>query len=106
MNTVLTETLSSGGLPVRASHNERSGIVESLYRTGSPVGSIWLRDVRLGLSVVLCWIGGLLYERSVCRQERVFWQERSRNRGSLSSAPTMIPCIDSISGWATCACWR
>jgi hypothetical protein len=64
MNTVLTETLSSGGLPVRASHNERSGIVES--RTG-PVGSIWLRDVRLGLSVVLCWIGGLLYERSVCR---------------------------------------
>ena len=67
MNTVLTETLSSGGLPVRASHNERSGIVESLYRTGSPVGSIWLRNVRLGLSVVLCWIGGLLYERSVCR---------------------------------------
>jgi len=59
MNTVLTETLSSGGLPVRASHNERTGIVESLYRTAAQLDRFGFAMLRLGLVVVLCWIGGL-----------------------------------------------
>lgn len=59
MNTVLTETLSAGELKVRASHNERTGIVESLYRTAARLDRFGFAMLRLGLVVVLCWIGGL-----------------------------------------------
>jgi uncharacterized membrane protein YkgB len=58
MNAV-TETLSSGELSVRASHKERTGIVESLYRTAARLDRFGFAILRLGLVVVLCWIGGL-----------------------------------------------
>lgn len=59
MNTVLTETSSSGELQACASHNERTGIAESLYRTAARLDRFGFAMLRLGLVVVLCWNGGL-----------------------------------------------
>jgi uncharacterized membrane protein YkgB len=59
MNTVLTETLSTAEWKVRASRTEPTGIVESLYRTAARLDRFGFAMLRLGLVVVLCWIGGL-----------------------------------------------
>jgi len=59
MNTLSTQVLSSGGLAVRASNKEGNGIVESLYRTAARLDRFGFAVLRLGLVVVLCWIGGL-----------------------------------------------
>ena len=59
MNTLSTQVLSSGGLAVRASNKEDNGIVESLYRTAARLDRFGFAVLRLGLVVVLCWIGGL-----------------------------------------------
>jgi uncharacterized membrane protein YkgB len=59
MNTAPTETLLAGHLKVRASHSERTGIIESLYLTAARLDRFGFAMLRLGLVVVLCWIGGL-----------------------------------------------
>ena len=59
MNTLSTQVLSSGGLAVRASNKEDNGIVESLYRTAARLDRFGIAMLRLGLVVVLCFLGGL-----------------------------------------------
>ena len=59
MNNVLTETLTAGELKVRASRTERASIVETLYRTAARLDRFGFAMLRLGLVIVLCWIGGL-----------------------------------------------
>ena len=59
MTTLSTEALSSHELAAHASNIERTGVVESLYKTASQLDRVGFAMLRLGLVVVLCWIGGL-----------------------------------------------
>ena len=57
--TTSTHALPSYELTARASHSEHTGIVKSLYMTAARLDRIGFAMLRLGLVVVLCWIGGL-----------------------------------------------
>jgi reactive chlorine resistance protein C len=59
MTTLSTEALSSHELAAHAPNIERTGVVESLYKTASELDRVGFAMLRLGLVVVLCWIGGL-----------------------------------------------
>ena len=54
-----THASSSYELTAHASHKEDAGIVESVYRTAARLDRFGFAMLRLGLVVVLCWIGGL-----------------------------------------------
>lgn len=57
--TTSTHALPSYELTALASHGEHTGIVESLYMTAARLDRVGFAMLRLGLVVVLCWIGGL-----------------------------------------------
>ena len=57
--TTSTHALPSYELTAPASHSQTTGVVESLYRTAARLDRVGFAMLRLGLVVVLCWIGGL-----------------------------------------------
>ena len=59
MTTLSTEALSSHELAAHTSYIGRTGVVESLYKTAARLDRVGFAMLRLGLVVVLCWIGGL-----------------------------------------------
>ena len=59
MTTLSTGALPSHELAKHASSIERTGVVKSLYKTAARLDRIGFAMLRLGLVVVLCWIGGL-----------------------------------------------
>ena len=60
MITSSTERLASYHVKTAAAaQNEHNGIVESLYSTAARLDRVGFAMLRLGLVVVLCWIGGL-----------------------------------------------
>ena len=59
MTTLSTGALPSHELATHASSIERTGVVKSLYKTAARLDRIGFAMLRLGLVVVLCWIGGL-----------------------------------------------
>ena len=59
MITSSTERLASYPNKITAAQNEHNGIVEILYMTAARLDRVGFAMLRLGLVVVLCWIGGL-----------------------------------------------
>ena len=59
MTNSLAPGLTSHGSTIAAARNERTGVIRSLYVTASRLDRLGFGMLRLGLVVVLCWIGGL-----------------------------------------------
>jgi uncharacterized membrane protein YkgB len=57
--TSTAERLARYHVKTTAAQHEYNGIVESLYRTAARLDRVGFAILRLGLVVVLCWIGGL-----------------------------------------------
>jgi reactive chlorine resistance protein C len=50
---------NSNATPLYLGQRERSGPIESLYTTAATLDRLGFSLLRLGLVIVLCWIGGL-----------------------------------------------
>ena len=59
MITSSTEKLVSFGAKASTSEKAGNGIVESLYKAAAQLDRVGFAMLRLGLVIVLCWIGGL-----------------------------------------------
>ena len=57
--TTSTNALRSYELTAHTSHSKPAALVESLYMTAARLDRLGFAMLRLGLVVVLCWIGGL-----------------------------------------------
>jgi reactive chlorine resistance protein C len=44
---------------IRVAHNERAGLIRTFYATAAHLDRLGFGMLRLGLVIVLCWIGGL-----------------------------------------------